>query len=344
MKRFTVALAAAFVAATVFAQQEPKNVQVLKGMPAGQLIRAMQFISASLGVTCDFCHVRAANGELEPAKDDKPEKKTAREMMQLVMDTNAKYFKGNTEVSCETCHRGAANPVSVPVLPIALHAPQPAPPATAEVKPAQPTRDDIVSRYEKALGSVNANALASTEAKGTRDTQQGSMPFEIVTAPGRIRATQGETTMVVNGTNGWVRDAKGTHALRPNQVDTVTQIAAAYRLTLPSEIPENARTHRLKVDDREYDVLLTPATNGTRKRLYFDPQTGLLAKRITLTQTPIGWIPQETDFEDYRDVNGMKLPFLVRVDTIDPRAGATRHYSEIRLNAKAPEKDFEEPK
>lgn len=341
MKRITFALTFALLAAaSASAQQEPKNLQVLKGMTPGQLVRTMQFISASLGVNCDFCHVRATNGELEPASDAKDEKKTARQMMQLVIDTNAKYFNGATEVSCETCHRGAPNPVSVPALPVALHAPQ----QTAEPKPAQPSRDEIVSRYAKALGNVDSTALAAMEAKGTRETQQGAAPFEVSTAAGKMRVTQADTTIIVNGTSGWVRDAKGTRALRPNQLDTIRQIADAYRVTMPADIPANARTHRLKIDNKEYDVVLTPLDAGTRQRLYFDPQTGLLAKRITLTQTPIGWIPQETDFEDWRDVNGMKLPFVVKVDTIDPRAGATRRYSEIRLNAKANERAFEEPR
>jgi hypothetical protein len=59
---------------------------------------------------------------------------------------------------------------------------------------------------------------------------------------------------------------------------------------------------------------------------------------------PIGQIPQQTDFDDYRDVGGMKLPFVVRVDTIDPRGGATRRYSEIKLNAKVDDSLFAEPK
>src|SRR3984885_3588409 len=47
------------------AEQVFKNIQVLKGVPADQVIPAMQFIAASLGVECEFCHVRNAC-----AKDD----------------------------------------------------------------------------------------------------------------------------------------------------------------------------------------------------------------------------------------------------------------------------------
>lgn len=42
------------------AEQQFKNIQVLKGAPADQVIPAMQFISSSLGVECDFCHVQNA--------------------------------------------------------------------------------------------------------------------------------------------------------------------------------------------------------------------------------------------------------------------------------------------
>ncbi|HEX9160458.1 MAG TPA: c-type cytochrome [Thermoanaerobaculia bacterium] len=337
MKRMTFAVTLALIATTAAGQQELKNVQVLKGLTPGQLFRAMQFISASLGVTCDFCHVRAANGELDLPNDAKDEKKTARQMMQLVIDTNVKYFKGQTEVSCETCHRGAPNPVSVPVLPIAL-VPRPAE-AQAAPKPPLPTRDEVVARYAKALGNLNEKALATMELKGVREAQQGKTPIDVVIAPGRMRATgmtpQGEMVNVIDGSSGWVRDAKGTRAMEPNQIETATMIANAYRPTLPNDIPANARVHLLtKVGDRDAYLMVARFGENGRERLYFDAETGLLVRRIRLTPTPIGLIPQQTDFSDYREVDGMKLPFVVKVVTVDPRAGATRTYSEIRLNAK----------
>src|SRR5690242_4274328 len=59
------------------AEEQFKNIQTLKGIPADQLIPSMQFISASLGVECDFCHVQGAFD-----KDDKKPKQTARKMME----------------------------------------------------------------------------------------------------------------------------------------------------------------------------------------------------------------------------------------------------------------------
>src|SRR4051794_24371066 len=60
------------------AEQQFKNIQVLKGVPADQVIPAMQFISASLAVECDFCHVDRAFD-----KDDKKPKQSARFMIEM---------------------------------------------------------------------------------------------------------------------------------------------------------------------------------------------------------------------------------------------------------------------
>src|SRR5215510_12762665 len=57
-------------------EQVRKNIQVLKGMPDSQLVPTMNFISASLGVRCNFCHVNQAD-TWDFVSDEKPEKKTA---------------------------------------------------------------------------------------------------------------------------------------------------------------------------------------------------------------------------------------------------------------------------
>src|ERR1700677_232516 len=85
-----------------------KNVQVLKDMAPDDLFASMNFITASLGVDCMFCHVRPFD------KDDKDEKKTARKMLQMTMAINQQNFEGHREVTCNTCHRGSPKPVRVP--------------------------------------------------------------------------------------------------------------------------------------------------------------------------------------------------------------------------------------
>src|SRR5215467_8916254 len=86
-----------------------KNVQVLKDIPADDLVPTMQFVSESLGVECDFCHVRDAF-----EKDDKETKRTARQMMRMELAINGRDFDARRAVTCYTCHRGQTKPVSIP--------------------------------------------------------------------------------------------------------------------------------------------------------------------------------------------------------------------------------------
>src|SRR5215475_4443924 len=69
------------------AEEQFKNIQTLKGIPADQLIPTMQFISASLGVECEYCHVQGAF-----EKDDKKTKGYARGMIDMMFDINKNHF------------------------------------------------------------------------------------------------------------------------------------------------------------------------------------------------------------------------------------------------------------
>ena len=105
-----VAVAALVSAGLANAQAPgPKNLQVLpKTMTKDQVKATMKNISKSLGVECDFCH-----DVPDMASDNNPHKKTAREMMKMSAEINAKWISKiapKAEVTCNTCHRGRAKP------------------------------------------------------------------------------------------------------------------------------------------------------------------------------------------------------------------------------------------
>jgi len=95
------------------AEEVFKNIQMLKGMPAGRLLRVMEMgYARSLGVNCTHCHVADAWD-----KEDKPTKQITREMNAMVAVINndqlkkIKNLKGpNSIVNCTTCHRGQTKP------------------------------------------------------------------------------------------------------------------------------------------------------------------------------------------------------------------------------------------
>jgi hypothetical protein len=84
-------------------EQEYKNIQLLKGLPADRLMPIMFAFKSSLGVDCTYCHIK---DQFE--KDDKSTKQMARKMIKLVRDTNGNL--GAARVNCFTCHRGQPRP------------------------------------------------------------------------------------------------------------------------------------------------------------------------------------------------------------------------------------------
>jgi len=89
------------------AEEVYKNIQVLKGVPAPELLNAMRSFTRSLGVKCEFCHVEGAFD-----KDDKREKQTARKMILMARQINTDNFHGHMRMTCWTCRRGAEEPES----------------------------------------------------------------------------------------------------------------------------------------------------------------------------------------------------------------------------------------
>ena len=89
-----------------------QNIQMLKGIPAGRVLRIMEMgYARSLGVNCTHCHV--------PEKwesDEIATKQIARDMITMVSTINdqaLKKIKNLSEkatINCTTCHRGQVQP------------------------------------------------------------------------------------------------------------------------------------------------------------------------------------------------------------------------------------------
>jgi hypothetical protein len=91
-----------------------KNVQVLKGITAAELVHKMdQDYAVALSWNCTNCHRLAAQGNF--ASDTATDKRRARFMQQMTNDINQVqlpklYPKDTPKVNCVTCHRGYNEP------------------------------------------------------------------------------------------------------------------------------------------------------------------------------------------------------------------------------------------
>jgi len=331
-------------------EQVQKNIQVLKGLPQTQLLPVMNFMSASLGVRCNFCHVNK-DGNWDFASDEKGEKKAAREMITMVLGINKNTFRGNTDVSCYTCHRGRSTPQGVPQLPLPQPTPRATPAEQAAAKETLPTAEQVFGKYLDAVGGTAAiEKLKTRTMKGTWTGANGTtLNYELFQiAPNKVLAVittpQGLVERAFNGSVGWERSPRGVR-------DMVEEEMAYYKryLDLFKDIKLKDQFSRItvagkdKIDGRDVYVLRGTTTDNRRERLYFDVETGLLVRRLSLTSTSIGNIPEQVDFEDYRDVDGMKVPFTIRVSAIDPVYTSTRKFTEVKLNVPIDESRFNKP-
>jgi len=324
-----------------------KNVQVLKDVPASHFIPAMFFIAASLGVGCDHCHVTAENGPWPMEKDDKKEKQTARTMMKMMMAINDQNFSGRQEVTCATCHLGHAEPVSFsPIIPLGVKHGEQEQAGAKEL----PTADAILDRYVEAAGGTAAfEKLKTRTIKGVLVTESGrTYTLEIVEkAPdlGLMTATSPKGNVSrdgFDGTTAW--NAAGSsvfasHGLEAARIARDAQffVDTDVKKRLPRRFVEGKET----VSGEEAYVVRAGGPGDVSERLSFSVSTGLLLRGEVLTKTPLGRYSEETDYSDYRDVDGVKLPFTVARMEVNTRY--TEKYSEIKHNVPVDESSFQMP-
>jgi hypothetical protein len=329
------------------------KLEVLQALPEAQLFPLMNLIGTSLGVRCDFCHVQATPDlSKSPSnvggwvwdRDDKKSKRTARDMMKMVVGLNASLFGGETKVTCFTCHRGSTQPVRLPSLPpmgeSAAHTPAPTP---------LPSADRVLAAYVAAVGRVDAAAGTGTIIRGWDDRSEGRYgKFEITVAGSdryRIDLTTNEvaTKQGLMGDAAWVAAGDRVQRLTsPADLARMRRIAMRYRPV--KEQPPNLRTIGIeRVGDRDAYVLEGKIDAVTTHRSYFDVVTGLLRREIMTTETLLVPLEEQIDYDDYRDVNGVQLPFLIRISDGAPYDTTTRTILEIRRNVPVDDALFRPP-
>jgi len=322
-----------------------KNIQVLKNLPEEQLIPAMQFVSASLGVGCDFCHVQ---GKFD--QDDKKTKLTARKMMQMVAAINQNNFDGHREVSCNTCHNGAAHPVSIPVIsdsgPKPLM-PEAAPPASL------PTADQLLDKYVHALGGDKViGAVSSRVIEGTATFFGHDVAVEIFDRVGPDQSGQrisfmhtpnGDNVTAFNGHEGWLSSpGRPLMEMHGGEVDAARMDAdLQFALHLKQNYSEWKPDQEEKIGAHDAYQLVASNPNQPPLRLYFDKESGLLLRLVRYADSPLGLNPTRIDFEAYSPVDGVQVPH--RWTVARPSGQFTIQAKEIRQNVPVSDDKFVKP-
>lgn len=295
------------------AEEEYKNIQALKGIPADQVIPSMQFIAASLGVECEYCHVAHAF-----EKDDKKPKLAARKMIGMMMAINRENFEGHREVTCYSCHRGSPDPVATPMITAEEPRREAADAAKAgEPKPVFPPADQLLDKYVSAIGGAEAlQKVASRVEKGTLTAFGGQhFPVDVYSkAPDKrlsvMHLPSGDSLTGFDGTQGWLSVPGRVHRM------TAAENAAA-RIDADLYFPVHVKTlcekFRVnageKIDGHDTYLVVGLKEGQPPLRLYFDKESGLLLRLVRYAETALGRNPTQIDYADYRQTNGLKIPF-----------------------------------
>jgi photosynthetic reaction center cytochrome c subunit len=302
-------------------------------------------------LTCYTCHRGEAKAAatLLLAGDKAPTQPTAMEVFPALL------------VKAFSSLEPAMSPSKAPATVVSGPAPAPKP---AAAPPVLPPVADVFSKYEQALGGEGAvSKITALSFKGTADMlvppppgppgtpapppAMGTVPAEhyvkgnkgviSVTFPGRPPVAMG-----FDGTIGWhntpIREDTG------DELRLLVELGEKFPGLEFRQEHSNVQVDALeKVGDRDtYRVV------GARKdgfpvidRLNFDAQTGLLVRSYTTMQSVIGSFPEETFYEDYRDVSGAKVPFTRRV--VSAEGNRTYKWAEVNANAPAEDAKFAKP-
>jgi hypothetical protein len=359
MKPIT-ALAAAIFAAQMAAAQTPevktaeqvyKNIQQLKGTPADQLQAAMQFISVSLGVECGSCHV--------PEKfdaDDKNNKKTAREMMAMTAAINKDSFHGRQQVTCFTCHRGSLHPGAVPPVQDSdtpAHSAAPAAPAASGTAPAAapaPTVDDILNKYFSSVGGADAMKTVTSRAmKGTLMAMGNETAIDLYTKAPNKRVSiahmspTSDSYTAFDGTAGWLATTgRAPREMSPTEAFAASLDADFYLVAdLKQLFPQIRRGRPTEINGGMCEAINASKPGQPPVNLYFDQKSGLLVRLVRYSETPMGRMPTQIDYADYRETDGVKIPWRWTLARTNGRF--TIQLKEVKDNVAIEDSKFSKP-
>ena len=242
--------------------------------------------------------------------------------------------------------------------------PAPAPkPAAAPV--ALPSVDDIFKKYEEALGGMAAIAkVTSLVHKGMAEmlvpappVPQGAPPppppaMGSVEAELNVKSPKGVISVIFPGRGPQMMGFDGTIGWTntPNREETGGELLMVKELG--EKIPAlefrdqhtNVQVDAIeKIGDRQVYRVVGNRKQGIAAldRIYFDVQTGLLARTYTTMQSVLGGFPEETTYEDYRDVSGLKVPYTLRVSSTE--GNRIYKWSQVDANAPIDDSKFTKP-
>ena len=326
------------------AEEVFQNIQVFKGLPSSQLYQAMFYMRGALGVTCSHCHVNFTDFE----KDDNRNKQITRQMIQMERELNQNKFGGAQAITCNTCHRGEAKPAAplafAPLKEQGVNAGVP----IGKSQPALSV-DEIFERYVAATGSKVAHQkLVNFVITGSMLSSEGwKAPLKIyLSAPNKWLVTfkiDWVSYRGFDGKTGWSQDNSGLHDLSSKTLALFKRERALFGATsLKDQYTDLGFVGKEMIDGRLSYVISGVLAGAGPERLYFDVDTGFLVRITSESETALGALPGQINLKDYREVNGIKLPFTI--ERLAPDFSSAYKIASVENNVPVDESRYGKPK
>jgi photosynthetic reaction center cytochrome c subunit len=360
----------------LLAEQVFKNVQALRGISVDDFMETMGIMTAALQFDCSDCHANAGTDRVDWAADT-PRKVMARKMVSMVQKINKENFAGVQMVTCWTCHRNRDRPLVTPRMEVIYGEPDLVQDDVVVTTPGLPKPETILDKFIEASGG--AQRLASLSSFVGRGTSVGFGGFggggdvEIDAKLPDQRSTiilfkeetgRGDQIRSYDGHTGWVRtplNVLGEYQLNGSDLDgarfdaqlsfpgQIKQILTNLKTGPPTgimDLPGPQSQTSLQKDitlggTHSVNVVQGTGSRGLLVTLYFDRQSGLLLRELRYGKSPIGRVPTQIDYADYRDVDGIKLPFRITYAWLDGRDSI--ELKDIKLNVPIDEAKFGRP-
>jgi outer membrane lipoprotein-sorting protein len=212
-----------------------------------------------------------------------------------------------------------------------------------------PTTSQLLDRYINALGGAAAiEKITSRVETGTVSSRGQSVGLEILTqAPDKQALVQhlpqGDSVTIFDGQTGWfVLPGRPTRVMRGAEILAAQMDADLhFALRVQEMFPEVHVEYPEKVGDREAYVLLCVKGDQPAAKLYFDEQSNLLLRAVRYADSPLGLDPTQIDYADYRDVDGVQVPFRVTVS--QPGSSSTIQIDQVQQNVAIDDTRFAKP-
>jgi zinc protease len=219
-------------------------------------------------------------------------------------------------------------------------------------QPAAPSIDSLIDAYVKAIGGAGAiGKMTSRHTKGTMEMAamgvKATMEF-YAKAPNKtlLKAEIPGLGLIQEGYDGSVawafNSAQGMREKSGVELAVTRRSAEMHRdLKLKELYPKMEIAGSEKVGDKDaWHVVATPV-EGAPEHWYIDKATSLLIRSKMELEGPMGKLEIVTDMQDYREVEGVKLPW-----TVKQQAGPVEvvlKFEDVKVNVPLDDAMFRKP-